>query len=92
MNPLDDPQNFQNPICHPCSKRLKDIPKNEQEQFYIDLANKCQSHECRLGYCLKTKLVEGETIQFCRFGAPWDLKLKTELVFEEKELKKGGTK
>ena len=63
---------------------------------------------CRPGYCLKRRKKkksnesksqkkhqnekENEFEEFCRFGAPWELKEKTELTFSEVELKSGVKK
>ena len=60
---------------------------------YIDLANKTLRHECCPGYCLKSKLVEGEVNHFCRFRSEdWELLNQSELIFEEVKTKKGTPK
>ena len=95
-NPLGEPptkENWPKPDVHPCCHDLRDIPKEELKQDYIDVSNKTLSHQCRPGYCLKSKLVEGKVKHFCRFGADeWKIQSESSLIFEARQLSKDRTK
>ena len=82
-------QIFCEPNVHPCKKRLEDIPEEDLEQDYIDLANSVQRHtKCSSAYCLRTKNDKQE----CRFKFPFGCCEKTHLSFEKVKLRGGGEK
>ncbi|XP_066914869.1 uncharacterized protein [Clytia hemisphaerica] len=90
MNPIEGPvDEWEKPNVHPCKKRLEDIPEEDLEQDYIDLANSVQRHtKCSSAYCLRTKNDKQE----CRFKFPFECCEKTHLTFEKVKLKGGGEK
>ncbi|XP_066932700.1 uncharacterized protein [Clytia hemisphaerica] len=90
MNPIEGPvDEWEKPNVHPCKKRLEDIPEEDLEQDYIDLANSVQRHtKCSSAYCLRTKNDKQE----CRFKFPFECCEKTHLTFEKVKLKGCGEK
>ncbi|XP_066915540.1 uncharacterized protein [Clytia hemisphaerica] len=90
INPIDGPANeWEKPSVHPCKIRLEDIPEEDLEQDYIDLANSVQRHtKCSSAYCLRTKNDKQE----CRFKFPFESCEKTHLIFEKLKLKGGKEK
>ena len=66
MNPIDGPiDEFVRPNVHPCKLWLQEIPDEELQSDYINLANCVQRHtRCSSAYCLR-KTNDGK--QECRF-------------------------
>jgi hypothetical protein len=69
------------PDPHPCSLDWRGI--TDRHDDYVQLANCCQKHVCRLdGYCSsKKRKTETGAVSSCRFGYPFELVPKTRLVY-----------
>jgi hypothetical protein len=93
MNPREAVEEDQCvPEPHPCCLDIMLIPPNEYSEDFNNLLNCMQRHVCRKeGYCKKKinkksekKSNKNPEEEFqCRFGFPFDLKEKTELIFTE---------
>ncbi len=71
------------PEPHPCSLRTSQISSDELKNDYLDLANCCQRHVCRLdGYCKSRK--KGKENE-CRFGYPFKIEPVSRIEFSETE-------
>ena len=71
------------PEPHPCSLRTSQIWSDELKNDYLDLANCCQRHVCRLdGYCKSRK--KGKENE-CRFGYPFKIEPVSRIEFSETE-------
>jgi len=70
VNPINGPvEEFVKLSIHPCKKRLQEIPQEELESDYIDLANCVQRHtKCSSAYCLR----KTNDKQECRFKFPYE--------------------
>ena len=79
---------------HQCTKSFSKMNQKQRETDYTNLINSVERHTyCKPGYCLRRRTVkdknnpEGKIEEYCRFNFPFEKCEKTELIFEETELR-----
>lgn len=78
MNPRTNVQEACVPNPHPCSLDQNQIKQEDKNEFYENIVNCCQRHQCRLeNYCKSTNK------KTCRFNYPMEICEATHIEFIE---------